>query len=131
MMMANMAMPIQNIGNQIQFMGNQRVGIGMQLQNACFGMQNLDELIQNMTIQIFHNYFRGCDFLNLVTDYGTTIDQLLKNYMNRIGRSELINSKNIGITLNGEKKLMFGDNTTVEKFFGSVQDVNVYVDRLE
>ena len=208
MMMANMSMTLQNIGNQIQFMGNQMVGMGMQLRNACFGMQNLDELIQNMTIQIlnigtqminicmqyqnmnknfnneiqiqnffsqiqnmaqqmttmeFPNYnqlnlenkmnkeqinmrnypkiniifFNNIDGirLNLITDYGTTIDQLLKNYMIKIGRPELINSKNIWITLNSEKKLMFGDNTTVQKFVGisekSVYTLNVYVNRLE
>ena len=65
----------------------------------------------------------------LVVNYGVTIDELLKRYLKRIGRPDLIGDdhKKICYLFNGGYKLKFGDKTTVEKFFKNVPHPTVVV----
>ena len=54
---------------------------------------------------------------NLVFNHGTTIDQVLRQYLNAVGRPELIGKdQDIGFLFNGSK-INFGNKTPVEAFF--------------
>ena len=54
---------------------------------------------------------------NLVFNHGTTIDQVLRKYLNVVGRPDLIGKdKDIGFLFNGSK-INFGNKTPVEAFF--------------
>ena len=61
---------------------------------------------------IFKNTRGDCH--SLVVNYGVTIDELLKEYLKRIGRPDLIGDNRISYIWNASK-LKFGDKTTVEK----------------
>ena len=52
----------------------------------------------------------------LVFDYGTTIDEILKKYLNEIGRPDLINTDKIFFVYNA-CQLRFGDKTKIEDYF--------------
>ena len=51
----------------------------------------------------------------LVVNYGVTIDELLKKYLKRIGRPDLIGDNRIHYILNASE-LKFGDKTTVDYY---------------
>ena len=58
---------------------------------------------------------------NMIFDYGITIDQALAQYLNRVGRPELIgNLQNKICFLYNAKQLNFGDQTKVEEFFKNI-----------
>ena len=53
---------------------------------------------------------------NLVLNHGTSIDQALKQYLNVVGKPELINNPKVLFLFN-INKLEFGNNTPIEKYF--------------
>ena len=63
---------------------------------------------------------------NVILNYGTTIDQALKKYLNLVNKSELVNSNKISFLFNAAK-LSFGDNTKVEDFFKNITNPKVVV----
>ena len=73
---------------------------------------------------IFRNTRGDCH--SLVVNYGVTIDELLKEYLKRIGRPDLIGDNRISYIWNASK-LKFGDKTTVEKYFRNVNNPKVVV----
>ena len=62
---------------------------------------------------------------NLILNHGTTIDQALKQYLNVVGKPELINNPNIFFLYN-INQLEFGDNTPIEKYFNCMNP-RIYV----
>jgi hypothetical protein len=66
----------------------------------------------------------------LVYSYGTTIDAVLKKYLKRVNREDLINDeKNKGkiCFLFNAAQLKFGDNTPIEQFFKGISNPKVVV----
>ena len=53
---------------------------------------------------------------NLIFNYGTTIDSILKKYLLEINKAELINTDKVIFMFNANK-LHFGDNTPIETKF--------------
>ena len=63
-----------------------------------------------------------------MVNYDVTIDELLKRYLKRIGRPELIGDKSNKICfLYDGHKLKFGDKTTVKKYFKNAPNPKVTV----
>ena len=70
---------------------------------------------------------------NLVVNYGTNIDELIKLYLNKVKRPDLINNeKNISFIYNS-KPLNFGDKRKVENVFKSNSNNNIIfvIDKFE
>ena len=63
---------------------------------------------------------------SLSFEYGTTIDEILKEYLNKVGKPELINSKKVCYLFNAVQ-LKFGDKTKVENYFRGNKKVKVIV----
>ena len=55
--------------------------------------------------------------MHLFFDYGTTVNEMLKIYLIKIGRNELINNNEKVSFLFNTKKIKFTDNTPIEIFF--------------
>ena len=67
---------------------------------------------------------------SLVYNYGTTVDQVLKKYLKRVNREDLINDKkNMGkiCFLFNAAQLKFGDQTPIEQFFKGISNPTVVV----
>ena len=56
---------------------------------------------------------------NLIFNYGTTIDSILKKYLLEINKPELINTDKVSFMFNAWK-LNFGDNTPIETKFPNI-----------
>ena len=70
---------------------------------------------------------------NLVVNYGTNIDELIKLYLNKVKRPDLINNeKNISFIYNS-KALNFGDKRKVENVFKNNSNNNIIfvIDKFE
>ena len=70
---------------------------------------------------------------NLVVNYGTNIDELIKLYLNKVKRPDLINNeKNISFIYNS-KTLNFGDKRKVENVFKNNSNNNIIfvIDKFE
>ncbi len=66
----------------------------------------------------------------LVYNYGTTVDQVLKKYLKRVNREDLINDEqNKGkiCFLFNAAQLKFGDTTKIEQFFKGISNPKVVV----
>ena len=62
---------------------------------------------------------------NLYVDYGTNVDELIKLYLNKVKRPDLIyNEKNISFIFNS-KQLKFGDKRKVETVFKNNSNNNI------
>ena len=77
----------------------------------------------NPKINIIFNHYNGMK-TTLITEYGTTIDQLLKEYLIRINRAEFINTNEYTFMYNS-RKIQFGDQTPVENIFYKQSRVEV------
>ena len=70
---------------------------------------------------------------NIVVNYGTNIDELIKLYLNKVKRPDLINNeKNISFIYNS-KTLNFGDKRKVENVFKNNSNNNIIfvIDKFE
>ena len=63
---------------------------------------------------------------NMVFNYGTTIDEILKKYLKRVNREDMIGKKEIGFLFYGNN-LRFGDKTPIEQKFKGVCNPKVNV----
>ena len=63
---------------------------------------------------------------NIVVDFGTTIDEILKQYIIKINLPQLINNNNNYFLSNGEE-LAFGDTRKVDEIFPSNSCVKIEV----
>ena len=77
-------------------------------------------------IKIMFNTTSGHIF-SLGVNYGTTIDQLLKYYLKRMNRAELIEKDNKINFLFNKARLKFGDRTPIETCFWGVRNPFVLV----
>mgnify|MGYP006873156078 CR=1 FL=1 len=71
-------------------------------------------------INVIFNTTQGVSHA-MALDFGTTVDQALKKYLRRVGKSELLDdlentSTKICFLFNAQQ-LKFGDQQTIEKFF--------------
>ena len=65
---------------------------------------------------------------NLIINYGTTVDQVLKEYLFLMNRQNLINQQNVIQFIYNSRQLSFGDKTPIEKFFRRKLDmVHIHV----
>ncbi len=76
----------------------------------------------NRTNIIFHHY-TGMK-TSLTAKFGTTVDLLLKEYLKRINRSNIIGTNEYIFIFKGGR-IKFGDQTPVEKIFGHLNLVEV------
>ena len=112
---------IMNIYNKINYKNNNINEIKTNLMANCSSNSN-PELPK---INIIFTDKKGMK-RNLVLNYGTTIDQALKQYLNAINKSQLINSGKINFIYN-ITKLEFGNNTPIEQFFRNSMNPRIIV----
>ena len=67
------------------------------------------------------------DVHSLVCKYETTIDELLKKYLHRVNKPELIEKL---CFLFNARKLKFGDKTKIEDFFEGISNPKVIVNTI-
>ena len=73
-----------------------------------------------------------CTTYTMVFNYGTTIDQILKKYLQRIGRHDLYLEKSNKICfLFNAYQLRFGDKTLVEEFFKHITSPKIVVNDVD
>jgi len=114
MMMNNNYLPIQNKMNNI---------------NNGVGEANYynDYDISEPKINVYFKTKSG-QITTLVINYKKTIDQLLKKYLERVGRTELIGDIGRKVTfIYNARQLKFGDNTPVEQYFKYIKDLSITV----
>ena len=68
--------------------------------------------------------------INLVIDYGTSVGEVLRIYLTRIKRPELINSEAVTFVYNN-KKLNFEDKTKIEDYFKCNEHPTIIVNFLK
>ena len=153
----NIGIQIQNIGNQIKnmnnmnnmnnnniipnnniMMSNQMLGLNLMgmnnndeewLKGFKMGVEEAneeEEYDSSPKINILFKTTQGVTH-TIVYKYGTTIDEVLKKYLYRINRPELINEKGKFCFLFNARQLKFGDKTKVEDFFKGISNPNVVV----
>ena len=139
----NIKMQIQNIEMNCLNMNNENKNIPVQMPN--FGMMGM--MMPNM--EMFNNEFNNPqnnnvkqelnDFnlrkknivftlpagnkVNITFNEGTTIDEVLKTFLKRIGKPELINTKDELFFLYNGLKLNFGDKTKVEDLDSNIREI--------
>ena len=132
----NIGMQINNMGMQ---MGNMDMGMGMPMNNMNIAMpmnimdmgmpmnnmdmgmpmNNMDMGMpdnQKKEMNITFNTTQGIK-KNIVVDYGTSIDDMLKKYLKEVNHPELIDNNDKIIFLYIANKLKFGDKTKIEDYF--------------
>ena len=119
-----------NLNNNYNFTMNNMNNMMMQMLN------NYDEYEEWMkefgiedSIKIIFNTTQGKK-TEVSVKKGTTIDQLLKKYLELENRSYLIDYKRIVFLFNAIK-LKFGDNTKVEKFFKNTISPKIVINDLD
>lgn len=119
-----------NLNNNYNFTMNNMNNMMMQMLN------NYDEYEEWMkefgiedSIKIIFNTTQGKK-TEVSVKKGTTIDQLLKKYLELENRAYLIDYKRIVFLFNAIK-LKFGDNTKVEKFFKNTISPKVVINDLD
>ena len=63
--------------------------------------------------------------------YGTSVDELIKLYLNKVKRPDLINKENNISFIYNSKSLNFGDKRKVENVFKNNNNVIFVVDKFE
>jgi len=123
----NIMMPNQMLGLNLMGMNNKDYdewikGFNMGIAEVN-GIENVDNI---NTIIIIFKTTRGLTY-TLVFKYGTTIDEVLKKYLHRVNRPDLINQKRKIVFLYNGSQLKFGDKTKVEDFFKGISNPKVVV----
>ena len=77
----------------------------------------------NNRTNVIFNHYTGMR-TSLSVKFGTTIDLLLKEYLKKINRSNLIGTNEYIFVFKGGR-IKFGDQTPVEKIFGHLNLVEV------
>ncbi len=129
----NMGMQGMNLGMNIkmEMMDDEEWLKGLQM--GVEEINGLEQLEQQNSLNNINIIFKTSQGLTtkMTYSYGTTINEVLKNYLKQVGRPDLIEDKGRKITfLHNATQLKFGDQTTVEKYFKSdnqsvtVDDIN-------
>ena len=131
----NIGMQIQNFGNQLKNMNNMNNNMIIPNNNMMmqFNMNNDEEWMKGFKMgveeidkeeeefdgsphmNIIFKTIQGV-FHNVIYKYGTTIDEVLKKFLYRVGRDDLINQGKVCFLYHAIR-LKFGDKTKVEDFF--------------
>jgi len=122
MSMNNNYLPIQNMMNNMNDNKEERINNGEGVANYYNDYDHSEPKI--------NVYFktRSGHITTLVINYKKTIDQLLKKYLERIGRLELIGDIGRKVTfIYNARQLKFGDNTPVEQYFKYINDLSITV----
>ena len=151
----NYALQIENIGMQIQNFGNQIKNVNNMNNNMTIPNNNNMMMKFNMDMSKDEEWIKGFKMgleeinkkeeefydsprINItfkttsgVTHtikfkYGTTIDEVLKKYLNTVKRPDLINTSKMCFLFNASQ-LKFGDKTKVEDFFKGLSNPKVIV----
>ena len=129
--MANMNMGNMNMGNFMQNQGEEEewmkgFKMGVEEVNNT-GEQDGDANTPGPKMNVIFKTTQGTAH-TMVYNYGTTIDQALAKYLNRVGRPDLIGDKSNKICfLFNAAQLKFKDQTKVEAFFKNVNNPKVVV----
>ena len=153
----NIGMQIQNIGSQIKNMNNMNnmnnnmiiPNNNMMMPNQMIGLNLMD--MNNNDDEWMRGFNMGVDEVNeeeevdntkkmniifkttqgvvnnLCCKYGTTIDELLKKYLHRVNKPELIEKL---CFLFNARQLKFGDKTKIEDFFEGISNPKVIVNTI-
>ena len=124
MNMMNMNMMNMNMNNDEEWMKGFKMGV-----EEVSGGQSDDLDDGKPKINVIFKTTQGVTH-TLVYSYGTTIDAVLKKYLKRVNREDLINDeKNKGkiCFLFNAAQLKFGDNTPIEQFFKGISNPKVVV----
>ena len=118
MNMPSMNMPPMNMPPMNMFpMGIPPMDNQIQMANEIKEESNKMNIIFKTTNKVTHS---------LSFEYGTTIDEILKEYLNKVGKPELINSKKICFLFMANQ-LKFGDETKIENYFSGFSNPKVIV----
>ena len=124
MNMMNMNMMNMNMNSEEEWMKGFKMGVeeinGGQTDDLDDGQPKINVIFKT-TQGVTHT---------LVYSFGTTIDEVLKKYLKRVNREELINdeqSKGKICFLFNAAQLKFGDNTKIENFFKGISNPKVVV----
>ena len=126
--MMNMNNMMMGMGNDEEWMKGFKMGVEEVNNSGGGGEMNESSNPNVPKINIIFKTTQGVTH-TLVYDYGTTIDEVLKKYLKRVNRSDLINvkgDKKICFLFNASQ-LKFGDQTKVEDFFKNITNPKVVV----
>ena len=124
MNMNMMNMNMMNMNNDEEWMKGFKMGV-----EEVSGGQSDDLDDGKPKINVIFKTTQGVTH-TLVYSYGTTIDAVLKKYLKRVNREDLINDeKNKGkiCFLFNAAQLKFGDKTPIEQFFKGISNPKVVV----
>ena len=137
----NIGIQIQNIGNQIKnnMNNNNKIpnnnimmpGKNNNDEECIKGFKmgdkeaNEEEYDNSPKINIIFKTTQGVTH-KIVCNYGTTIDEVLKKYLNTVNKPELINQNKLCFLFNAAQ-LKFGDKTKVEDYFKGILNPKVVV----
>ena len=118
---------IQNISKTIANINYQNPYKNMGGFNSNNNLGNNNQINRSKINVHFFNRFNG-EKNNIVVDYGTTIDEILKQYIIKVNLPQLINNNNNFFLSNGNE-LNFGDNRKVDVVFkaNSHPDIEVII----
>ena len=138
----NSKQQIQYFGKKIQNIGNQFPGNSINMKIPIFNRSNI-EMPSNTMINLYRNNEVEENEINtnnneevtqkinitfktaegeqdtIVFNYGTTISDILKRYLNKINHPGFIKKSDNIVFLYNAKKLKFNDRTKIEKFFNN------------
>ena len=124
MNMMNMNMMNMNMNSEEEWMKGFKMGV-----EEVSGGQSDDLDDGKPKINVIFKTTQGVTH-TLVYSYGTTIDAVLKKYLKRVNREDLIkdetNKGKICFLFNAAQ-LKFGDNTPIEQFFKGISNPKVVV----
>jgi len=121
--MMNMNMMQMNMNNDEEWMKGFKMGV-----EEVAGTQ-AEDLGDGPKINVIFKTTQGVTH-TLVYNYGTTVDDVLKKYLKRVNREDLMNDEqNKGkiCFLFNAAQLKFGDKTTIENFFKGISNPKVVV----
>ena len=133
-------MQLNNIGMR-KNMENQMIDLQMLMNNMMLN-NNINNNINNNFIErntnnnnfnhnklkknvIFNNNLKGQERL-LTFDYGTTVSEMIRKYLEEIGKPYLFNNDKIRF-LHSSFKLNFNDQTKIEEKFKGIEVVHIIV----
>ena len=121
----NIMIPNQMLGLDLMCMNNDYEW----MEGFKMGVEELEgeEKVDNTKgVNVIYKTTQGVT-TNLFFKYGTTIDEILKKYLHKINRPDLINQKEKITFIFNASKLKFGDKTKVEDFFKGILNPVVFV----
>ena len=121
--MMNMNMMNMNMNNDEEWMKGFKMGV-----EEVNGTQT-EDLGNGPKINVIFKTTQGVTH-TLVYNYGTTIDEVLRKYLKRVNREDLLNDEQTRgkiCFLFNAAQLKFGSNTKIEEFFKGISNPKVVV----